>query len=91
MRLPYLTARLILTYLVPLRLIRGSLPSRALLSAYPRLDELFTPFIDAIQQGDIAAYDEALEWAQPRLVEMKTYLAVERAREICMRTLFKRA
>jgi hypothetical protein len=55
------------------------------------LEELYTPFIEAIKSGNVAAYDQALEWAQPRLVGMSVYLVVERAREGCLRMLFKRA
>jgi hypothetical protein len=83
--------RLILTYLIPLRLLRGLFPSRALLARYPRLDETFTPFIESIKSGDVREYDERLEWAQPRLVGMSVYLVVERAREGCLRGLFKKA
>jgi hypothetical protein len=83
--------RLILTYLIPLRLLRGLFPSPALLSRYPRLEETFTPFIQAIKAGDVREYDERLEWAQPRLVGMSVYLVVERAREGCLRGLFKKA
>ncbi|RSH92177.1 COP9 signalosome (CSN) subunit [Saitozyma podzolica] len=82
---------LILTYLIPLRLLRGLFPSRALLARYPRLDETFTPFIESIKSGDVREYDERLEWAQPRLVGMSVYLVVERAREGCLRGLFKKA
>ncbi|KAK1921566.1 hypothetical protein DB88DRAFT_506415 [Papiliotrema laurentii] len=82
---------LILTYLIPLHLLRGSFPTTALLSLHPRLEELYTPFIEAIKSGNVAAYDQALEWAQPRLVGMSVYLVVERAREGCLRMLFKRA
>ncbi|KAK4684132.1 hypothetical protein P7C73_g6068, partial [Tremellales sp. Uapishka_1] len=82
---------LILTYLLPLHLLRGSFPSAPLLSRYPRLDSLFTPFIDAIKDGNVKEYDERLEWAQPRLVGMSVYLTVERAREVCLRGLFKKA
>jgi len=86
-----LTLRLILTYLIPLHLLHGSFPSRALLSLHPRLEELYIPFISAIKSGNIAVYDETLEWAQPRLVGMSVYLVVERAREGCLRMLFKKA
>lgn len=82
---------LILTFLIPLHLLRGSLPSAKLLARFPRLQETYGPFVDAIRKGSVQAYDEALERAQPRLVSMNTYLAVERAREICLRTLFRRA
>ncbi|BEI99636.1 hypothetical protein CcaverHIS631_0406790 [Cutaneotrichosporon cavernicola] len=82
---------LILTYLVPLHLLRGSLPLSTLMARHPRLREAYQPFVDAIRTGNIQAYDDALEWAQPRLVGLGTYLAIERAREGCVRSLFKRA
>ena len=84
-------ARLTLTYLIPLRMLHGLLPSKALLTLHPRLELLFSPFISAIKSGDVREYDERLEWAQPRLVGMSSYLVVERAREGCLRMLFKKA
>jgi hypothetical protein len=83
--------RLILTYLIPLHLLHGSFPSPHLLSSHPRLQELFEPFIRSIKSGNVREYDERLEWAQPRLVGMSVYLVIERAREGCLRMLFKRA
>jgi hypothetical protein len=83
--------RLILTYLIPLHLLRGSFPSTPLLDAHPRLRDVYGPFIAAIRHGDIEEYDERLEWAQARLVSMSTYLAIERAREGCLRVLFRKA
>lgn len=87
----YPTCRLILTYLIPLHLSHGSFPSPRLLASHPRLHELFTPFIAAIKSGNVREYDERLEWAQPRLVGMSVYLVVERAREGCLRMLYKKA
>lgn len=84
-------ARLILTYLIPLHLLRGSFPRPKLLEAHPRLAETYAPFVAATRNGDIADYDEHLEAAQTRLVGLNTYLAVERAREGCLRVLFKKA
>jgi hypothetical protein len=86
-----LNPRLILTYLIPLNLLSALIPSPALLQPHPRLQQLFTPFIKAIQSGNIREYDERLEWAQPRLVGCNVYLVVERAREGCLRVLFKKA
>ncbi|WOO80549.1 Protein CSN12 [Vanrija pseudolonga] len=82
---------LILTYLIPLHLLRGSFPRPKLLEAHPRLAETYAPFVKATRNGDIADYDEHLEAAQTRLVGLNTYLAVERAREGCLRVLFKKA
>jgi COP9 signalosome complex subunit 12 len=82
--------RLILTYLIPLRLLKGQLPSKALLSRFPRLDELHAPFIRALRAGDIKGYDVALAWAEKRTVEMGVSLSVEKARELCLRGLFRK-
>ncbi|KII94637.1 hypothetical protein PLICRDRAFT_33446 [Plicaturopsis crispa FD-325 SS-3] len=80
----------ILTYLIPLRILRGHLPTRELMQRFPVLDELFLPFIDAIRTGDIAAYDRALEKWERRLVELNLWLTLEKARELCLRGLFRR-
>ncbi|KIR26486.1 COP9 signalosome complex subunit 12 [Cryptococcus deuterogattii LA55] len=82
---------LILTYLIPLRLLHGRFPSASLLSQHPRLELVFSPFIEAIKNGDVEEYDRRLEWAQVRLVGMSVWLVVERAREGCLRSLFKKA
>ncbi|KAG8860519.1 COP9 signalosome (CSN) subunit [Tulasnella sp. 330] len=87
---PARNIELILNYLIPIRLSRGQLPSPQLLHHYPRLNQLYTPFILALRAGDVKAYDAALEWAEVRLVDMGVWLAVEKAREICMRCLFRR-
>ncbi|KZT05561.1 COP9 signalosome complex subunit 12 [Laetiporus sulphureus 93-53] len=80
----------ILTYLLPLRLLRGHLPTRELLDRFPVLDELFSPFISAVQTGDIGGYDAALDKSERRLVDLNLYLTLERARELCIRGLFRR-
>lgn len=57
---------------------------------FPVLDELFTPFIAAIRAGDISAYDIALDKWERRLLELNLWLTLERARELCIRGLFRR-
>ncbi|KAH0840307.1 hypothetical protein J3R83DRAFT_1317 [Lanmaoa asiatica] len=80
----------ILTCLIPLRILRGHLPSRILLDRFPVLDELFSPFITAIRTGDITAYDTALDLWERRLVELNLWITIEKARELCIRGLFRR-
>ncbi|KIK64846.1 hypothetical protein GYMLUDRAFT_160775 [Collybiopsis luxurians FD-317 M1] len=80
----------ILAYLLPLRLLKGHLPSDELMQRFPVLAEIFTPFIRAIRLGDIAAFDRALESWESRLVELNLMLTMERARELCLRGLFRR-
>lgn len=82
--------RRILTCLIPLRILRGHLPSRILLDRFPVLDELFSPFIVAIRTGDITAYDTALDRWEHRLVELNLWITIEKARELCIRGLFRR-
>ncbi|KAI0268156.1 hypothetical protein BC834DRAFT_868163 [Gloeopeniophorella convolvens] len=80
----------ILTYLVPLRILRGHLPSEELLGRFPILSELYSPFVAAIHNGDIQGFDNALDKHERRLVDLNVWLTLEKAREICIRGLFRR-
>ncbi|KAJ6615563.1 hypothetical protein B0H10DRAFT_1801123 [Mycena sp. CBHHK59/15] len=80
----------ILAYLIPLRILRGHLPSDGLMYRFPILQDIFAPFISAIRKGDIAAFDRALELRETRLVELNLWLTLEKARELCLRGLFRR-
>jgi COP9 signalosome complex subunit 12 len=57
---------------------------------FPVLDEIYTPFISAIRAGDISAFDTALEKWERRLVELNLWLTLEKARELCIRGLFRK-
>ncbi|KAF7335270.1 Protein CSN12 [Mycena sanguinolenta] len=80
----------ILAYLMPLRILRGHLPSDELMHRFPVLADIFAPFIAAIRKGDIAAFDRALELREARLIELNLLLTLEKARELCVRGLFRR-
>jgi len=80
----------ILTYLLPLRILKGHLPSLELMQRFPVLQDLYAPFISAIRSGDVAAYDRALETRERRLLELNLWLTIEKAREMCLRGLFRR-
>ncbi|KAE9387105.1 hypothetical protein BT96DRAFT_867565 [Gymnopus androsaceus JB14] len=80
----------ILAYLLPLRLLKGHLPSDELMQRFPVLSQVFSPFVTAIRMGDIASFERALETWEPKLVELSLMLTVERARELCLRGLFRR-
>lgn len=82
--------RRILTHLVPLRILKGHLPNAGLLIRFPVLNELYAPFVNAIRSGDVSAYDRALETKENILVAMDLWLVMERAREVCLRGLFRR-
>ena len=81
---------MILTHLIPLRLLQGDLPSQGLLARFPHLEELYRPFVEALKDGNVKHFDEALVRGEKRLVENGTYGIVERVRELCLRGLFKK-
>ncbi|PWN35787.1 protein CSN12 [Meira miltonrushii] len=83
---------MILRYLVPCRLLRGIVSNDSFLSTFPKLSTLYGGFIKAIKTGDVRSYDTILETPvmERGLVQIGTYLAIERAREICLRGLLKR-
>ncbi|KAF9212257.1 COP9 signalosome (CSN) subunit [Podila verticillata] len=82
--------RLILHYLIPTRLLRGSLPPTSLLSNFPDLKQIYEPIVIAIKTGNVRMFDEALATGSSRLVSLGTYLTVERARGVVVRVLFKK-
>lgn len=81
----------ILIYLIPLRIIKGHLPSIELLDRFPVLKDLYYPFISPIKTGNLIAYDKALYRVEKELLELNLWVALEKAREICMCSLFRRA
>jgi len=83
--------RRILTYLIPLRMLRGHLPSPDLLGRFPDLDRLYSPFVAAVRKGDIKAFDTALDGAERKLLEVGVLFALEKSRELCLRGVFRRA
>lgn len=83
-------SRLILDYLLPLLLLRGVFPSQKLLRLSTSHRALYTPFINAIRQGDVKGYDLQLERVEKRLMERGSWLVVERARTACIRGLLKK-
>ncbi|KAH7105633.1 PCI-domain-containing protein [Auriculariales sp. MPI-PUGE-AT-0066] len=81
----------ILTYLIPLRVISGQLPSTSLLERFPALHELYGPFISAIRTGNLRAFDEAMTAQEGRLADLGILLTIERTRDVCLRSLFRKA
>lgn len=71
-------------------MFRGHLPSKELLQRFPVLEDLYSPFINAIRTGDIRSYDASLDRFERRLVDLNLWLTLEKARELCIRGLFRR-
>ncbi|KAI8139844.1 hypothetical protein BJV82DRAFT_625197 [Fennellomyces sp. T-0311] len=81
---------LILQTLLPIRLMRGVMPSQQLLQRYPQISETYLPIVKAIKTGNIRAFMTRLQGAEHVLFRQGTYLAVEKAQNIAMRQLFRR-
>lgn len=82
---------LILTYLIPCHLVTThTLPTKALLKPYPRLQELFLPLCRCIKKGDLAGFDAALANGRDEFVKRRIYLTLERGRDIALRNLFRK-
>jgi hypothetical protein len=70
--------------------MRGTLPALSTLQEHPNLRLIYVPLREAIVAGDVKKYDDTLLWAEKRLLARGTYLAVESAREVCLRRLLKK-
>ncbi|CCG83417.1 Putative uncharacterized protein [Taphrina deformans PYCC 5710] len=82
---------LILSYLIPTHLMTSrKIPSIALLRQFPSLSALYTPTIVALRSGNVAAYDRALLRNEADFIRRRTYLTLERARDLCIRSLFRK-
>ncbi|MCJ1452066.1 COP9 signalosome (CSN) subunit [Mycoblastus sanguinarius] len=82
---------LILTYLIPTRLLTVRLlPSSTLLDRYPRLSTLFSALSTAIRTGSLSDFDTALAEGEADFVKRRIYLTLERGRDICLRNLLRK-
>ncbi|RDL42441.1 uncharacterized protein BP5553_02420 [Venustampulla echinocandica] len=82
---------LILTYLIPCHLLTThTLPTLALLSPYPRLQDLFLPLSRCIKKGDLSGFDAALIAGEDEFVKRRIYLTLERGRDIALRNLLRK-
>jgi hypothetical protein len=88
---PLTSHRLILTYLIPCHLLTThTLPTLALLSPYPRLQQLFLPLSRCIKKGDLSGFDAALVAGEDEFVKRRIYLTLERGRDIALRNLLRK-
>ncbi|CAO3627352.1 unnamed protein product [Cunninghamella blakesleeana] len=81
---------LILQTLLPVRLIRGVLPSESLLRKYPKTNQIYGGIARAIKSGNVKGFNEALINSESVLIRQGTYFAVEKAQSIAMRQLFRK-
>jgi len=83
--------RLILTYLIPCRLItQHVVPKAPLLAESPRLERIFGPLVSCIRKGDLTGFDKALAEGEPEFVRRRIFLTLERSRDIALRNLLRK-
>jgi len=78
----------ILNYLVPVKLLRGRLPTTKLLQKYS-LHE-FVPLLNGMRTGNLMEFSDGLMKNQDLFIRRGTYLLLEKCKMICYRNLFKR-
>jgi hypothetical protein len=82
---------LILTYLIPCRLItQHKIPTAGLLAEAPRLQRIFGPLVACIKRGDLTGFDKALADGEPEFVRRRIFLTLERSRDIALRNLLRK-
>ena len=82
--------RRILRYLSPVRMLAGSLPTRALLRAHEGLEAEFAGAAAAVRTGDLRAFDACLRENFFGFVKSGIYLLMEKMRTLVLRTLLRR-
>ncbi|KAI5303156.1 60S ribosomal protein L20 [Ascosphaera pollenicola] len=83
--------RLILSYLIPCHIVTThTLPSKTLLTPYPRLEYLFLPLCQCIKRGDLSGFDAAMTAGENEFVKRKIYLPLERGRDLALRNLYRK-
>ncbi|KAH7479427.1 hypothetical protein PRIC1_009034 [Phytophthora ramorum] len=80
--------RMILQFLVPVKLLLGVMPSPKLLSDY-QLEE-YTGLTDAIRDGNLHLFTEYLSKFQDKFIQQGVYLLIEKLRLLVLRNLFKK-
>ncbi|XP_022212912.1 PCI domain-containing protein 2 homolog [Drosophila obscura] len=80
--------RLILIYLVPVKMLLGYLPSKALLQRHDLL--LFHDLAQALKAGNVNKFDEIVRDNEQVLIRSGIYLLVEKLKFIVYRNLFKK-
>ncbi|KAL1480023.1 hypothetical protein MTO96_051383 [Rhipicephalus appendiculatus] len=80
--------RLILTYLIPVKMLLGHMPSEALLRKYDLMQ--FAEVVSAVTEGNLMRFDKALAANEDFFIKNGIYLILERLKVITYRNLFKK-
>ncbi|CAH2243256.1 PCI domain-containing protein 2 homolog [Pararge aegeria] len=80
--------RLILTYLIPVKMLLGYMPTEDLLEKYDLLQ--FLDLISVVKNGDLRGIDRIMEEHESFFISAGIYLIVEKLKIIAYRNLFRK-
>ncbi|XP_063533478.1 PCI domain-containing protein 2 homolog [Cydia strobilella] len=80
--------RLILTYLVPVKMLLGFMPARDLLQKYDLMQ--FWDLVSAVKNGDLRGIDRVMEEHETFFIRAGIYLIVEKLKITAYRNLFRK-
>ncbi|XP_050343447.1 PCI domain-containing protein 2 [Nymphalis io] len=80
--------RLILTYLIPVKMLLGYMPTRGLLQKYDLLQ--FWDLTSVVKNGDLRGIDRIMEMHESFFIKAGIYLIVEKLKIIAYRNLFRK-
>lgn len=80
--------RLILIFLIPVKMILGHMPKETILEKYNL--QVFSPLIQSVKEGNIRAFDESLKSGSEFFWKFGVFLILEKLRSILYRNIFKK-
>lgn len=80
--------RLILIYLVPVKMLLGYIPSKQVLEKYDVMQ--FWDLVQAVCQGNLRRFDELMEHHEEFFIKCGIYLIVDKLKIIAYRNLFRK-
>ncbi|XP_065313876.1 PCI domain-containing protein 2-like isoform X2 [Gordionus sp. m RMFG-2023] len=80
--------RLILIYLIPVKILLGYNPSHGVLSKYDLLP--FEPIIQSIKDGNLGMLERSKEANKKFFIQSGIYLFMDKLKIVCIRNLFKK-
>ncbi|KAJ8943463.1 hypothetical protein NQ314_009745 [Rhamnusium bicolor] len=80
--------RLILIYLVPVKMLLGYIPSKTVLEKYDVIQ--FWDLVQAVCQGNLKLFDELMEMHESFFIKCGIYLIVDKLKIIAYRNLFRK-
>lgn len=82
--------RLVLKYLIPIRMTFGIMPSKSIFDNFESLKLLYEGFTTAIKRGDVRSYENLLAESDTQLMKNGSYFTIESARILAFRSVLKK-